>query len=205
MTAENVLANVLLEIRLDNTSAQLTSNAYEIRQIRAFMNAAGKDVSRRAEWYRLVKEWTVAGNVSEASLPGDFQMLTEQNAVRLNKTGSHQVRPAAGPEVWELLSARPSTQPYYHVHAGTILFAPALDADGAKVRYVSRHWVEDSQEITQNGDTLLVPERLIEKGTIWRWKRQKGLPYDDVLAEFEADLIGEIKADRGQGSGGNQG
>jgi hypothetical protein len=85
------------------------------------------------------------------------------------------------------------------LHAGKILFSPALDADGAKVRYVSKHWVEGKEEITQNGDNLLVPERLIEKGAIWRWKRQKGLPYDDMLAEFEADLIGEIKADRKQG------
>lgn len=199
MTAESVLTNVLLEIGLDNTSAQLTSNDYETRQIKAFMNATGEDVSRRAEWYRLVKELTVAGSVSEADLPGDFQMLTEQNAVRLNKTGFHQVRPAAGPGVWALLSARPSTQPYYHLHAGKILFSPALDTDGAKVRYVSKHWVEGKEEITQNGDNLLVPERLIEKGAIWRWKRQKGLPYDDMLAEFEADLIGEIKADRKQG------
>jgi len=199
MTAESVLTNVLLEIGLDNASAQLTSNDYEIRQIKAFMNAAGKDVSRRAEWYHLVKELTVAGSVGDVDLPDDFQMLTEQNAVRLNKTGFHQVRPAAGPEVWGLLSARPSTQPYYHLHAGKILFSPALDTDGAKVRYVSRHWVEGKEEITQNGDNLLVPERLIEKGAIWRWKRQKGLPYDDMLAEFEADLIGEIKADRKQG------
>ena len=199
MTAEAVLTNILLEVGLDNTSAQLSGSDYEIRQIKAFMNAAGKDVSRRAEWYHLVKELTVAGGVSEADLPDDFQTLTEQNAVRLNKSGFHQVRPAANPEVWGLLSARPSTQPYYHLHAGKILFSPALDADGAKVRYVSKNWVEGKAEIEQNGDNLLIPERLVEKGAIWRWKRQKGLPYDDILAEFEADLIGEINADRRQG------
>ncbi|CCN84546.1 putative Exodeoxyribonuclease V beta chain [Vibrio nigripulchritudo SFn27] len=197
MTAETVLTNVLLEIGLDNPSAQLTSHEYEIRQIKTFMNAAGSEIARRAEWYHLVKEQVVSGGVSEAILPDDFQMLTEQNAVRLNKAGFHPVRLTSSPEVWALLSERPSAQPYCHLHAGKILFSPELETEGATVRYVSKHWVEGKAEVTQNGDKLLVPERLIEKGTIWRWKRQKGLPYDDLLAEFEADFVTEIQADRG--------
>lgn len=51
--------------------------------------------------------------------------------------------------------------------------------------------------MTADDDTTLFPERLLVKGVIWRWKRQKGLPYEDNLAEFEADLVQEINADRG--------
>ena len=89
MTAESVLNNVLLEIGLDNTSAQLTSNDYDLRQIRTFMNAAGKDIARRAEWSRLFKTIEIEGNVSEADLPDDFHQMTEKGAVHLNLSLIH--------------------------------------------------------------------------------------------------------------------
>jgi hypothetical protein len=198
MTAETVLQNVLLEIGLDIPDAQISSDRYDLRQIRAFMNATGNDIARRAEWSRLYVDWTVAGNIAAVDLPNDFFEMSEQGAVRLNGAGYTPIRSVVAPEQWEFLTARPSTQPYYHLRGGQLLFAPVLPPEGAKVRYVSKNWVEGRAQIEQNGDNIRVPERLIEKGTVWRWKRQKGLPYDDVLAEFEADLIAEIKADRGE-------
>ena len=197
MTVESVLNNVLPELGVDRTGAQISAGDYEMRQIRALMNAAGRDIARRAEWSGLVRYWTVAGGVDEADLPVDFHRMAERGAVRLNKTGFHPVRAVVAPEQWEFLAARNSSQPYYHLAEGKLRFSPALDSDGARVRYLSSHWVDGRDAITQNGDNLLVPEMLVERGTIWRWKRQKGLAFDDLLAEFEADLIAEIKADRG--------
>lgn len=197
MTAETILNSVLLEIGLDYTNPQLSSSDFTLRQIRQFMNAAGKDIAGRAEWSRLYKSETVPGGVDSHPLPSDFKEMAEAGAVRLNKAGFSPVLPVAAPEMWVLLKQRPSSQPYYHLTDGTVAFSPVLDADGAVFRYVSRNWVEGKAEIAQNGDNLLIPERLVEKGTIWRWRRQKGLPFDDLLAEFEADLIAEIKADRG--------
>lgn len=57
--------------------------------------------------------------------------------------------------------------------------------------------VISSKALTADDDRTLFPERLLAKGILWRWKRQKGLPFDDSLAEFEADLLQEINADRG--------
>jgi len=198
MTAETVLENVLLEIGLDRSAPQLTAGDYETRQIKAFMNATGKDVAHRAEWSRMFGDLTVPGGVDNAVLPDDFHQMAEQGAVRLNKSGFHPVRAVTAPEQWAFLTARPSAQPYFHLAGGKVLFSPILDADGALVRYVSKHWVEGKEAITENGDTLLIPERLVEKGTIWRWRRQKGLPFDDMMAEHEADILAEIDADRGR-------
>ena len=39
-----------------------------------------------------------------------------------------------------------------------------------------------------NEDTPLVPSELFELGLIYRWKRQKGLPYSDFENEYEASL-----------------
>jgi hypothetical protein len=80
--------------------------------------------------------------------------------------------------------------------------SPAASAVGATIDYLSKNWVlgdpyEERDVFRADDDTTLFPERLLAKGLIWRWKRQKGLPFEDNLAEFEADLLQEINADRG--------
>lgn len=197
MTVETVLENVLIEIGLDIPGAQISSNDFQIRQIKAHMNAAGKDIARRGEWSRLYASLAVAGGSSSVALPADFYQMAETGSVTTNDAAKTHIRACVAPEQWAFLQNRPSTQPFYHLTQGQIHFSPAIPAEGAIIRYVSRHWVGSAKVVAQNGDELKIPESLVEKGTIWRWKRQKGLPYDDILAEFEADIIAEIKADRG--------
>ncbi len=99
--------------------------------------------------------------------------------------------------MWAFLSRAPSTASYYHLRGGNILFSPALTAL-ATVTYLSKNWVAGGKsKITDDGDNLLIPERLVARAGIWRWNRLKGFAYDDMLAEFEADLETYIKADRG--------
>lgn len=198
MTVETVLQNVLLEIGLDVPNPQVSGDSYEMRQVRKFINDAGKDIARRTEWSLMKKDWLIAGNVLAADLPPDFQEMVETGAARINREGYHPIRAVVDEELWGLMAVRPSSQPHYHLSGGRLLFSPTLPPEGAVVRYISSNWVEGRDHVSQNGDNLLIPERLVEKGAIWRWKRQKGLPFDDVLAEFEADLIADIKADRGE-------
>ena len=198
MSAENILERILLEIGLDKSTPQLSNDDYETKQILNFMNAAGDDIARRTEWSRLYKQWNVTGGVAEIILPDDFLKMAQSGAVRANKARYIPIRPISSPQQWQMISNRPSAQGFYHLSEGKIMFSPTLDQDGAVVRYISTNWVMGKNEITQNGDEVLVPERLIVKGAVWRWKRQKGLQFEDGLAEFEADLVIEIKADRGE-------
>lgn len=83
-----------------------------------------------------------------------------------------------------------------------LLLSPASAGPGTIIDYVSKNWVlgdpfEQRDTLKADDDRPLFAERLLAKGILWRWKRQKGLAYDDSLAEFEADLIQEINADRG--------
>ncbi|MQX58538.1 hypothetical protein GHK61_19435, partial [Sinorhizobium meliloti] len=105
---------------------------------------------------------------------------------------------------WAVIVGIPSAQPYFFVKGGQVLISPASAAAGAVIDYVSKNWVMHDPDGPQatfsaDDDTTLFPERLLVKGIIWRWKRQKGLSYEDNLAEFEADLAQEINADRGAG------
>lgn len=198
MSAGDVLQSILLQIGLDNTTAELSGSDYEIRQIKEFMNDAGREISSRVEWADLYATLTVGGGVSEYTLPDDFQEMAEGGAVRLNKSGFYPVRAVVSPEQWAMLSVSPSSQNYYHLAQGKVLFSPTLDVDGAIVTYVSKNWVADNKDaITENADVILIPESLLMRNTVMRWKRQKGLPFDDILAEYNADLETYVRANRG--------
>lgn len=200
MTAETILTDVMYEVGYPVSSPNIAASDLETSQLRVLMNQAGEDISRRAEWSKLYKTDTTAGSVSSHDLPSDFQEMGEKGAVYLNKTGLNPVRPVIDPTLWALAEQRNSAQPYYMIRDGAVKFAPALDSDGAKITYVSKNWVVgDKSAITQNSDTFHIPERLIRGLTVALWRREKGKPYDDHLAEFEANLAADIKADRGQG------
>jgi hypothetical protein len=199
MSAETILQSVLLEIGLEKTGPQIGSNDFDIAQIREYLNQAGEDISKRAEWQGLYKTETVAGGVSSHDLPADFQEMGERGAVYLNKAGFAPVRVVIDPTSWAFISRRSSAQPYCHLSGGKLHFTPALDADGAAFTYVSKNWVvSGASVVSQNADTFHIPERLLKSGILWRWFRDKGMPFEDHLNEFEADLVQEIKANRGQ-------
>jgi hypothetical protein len=203
MTIGTILPGILAECGIDNVTPVVNDTSFEMRQILALMNAAGADINTRAEWTGTVAETSTTDisfppvGVPYVDLPADFQELAETGAVMLGGYDYKPVRPVVSPEMWQLLEKIPSTQPYYHLKNGRIYFLPRIDTNGVTIRYVSKNWLVGKALITSNDDVTVFPERLLTRATIWRWKRQKGLAYDDVLAEFEADLQTAINADRG--------
>lgn len=198
MTISNILPQILIECGIDILSPQINASDYQMRQISEIMNAAGRDIATRVEWAGTSKTLSVDAGATEVELPADFQEMAEGGAVVLSGADYAPVRPVLSPSMWQMLSASASSQPYYHIDGGFVRFSPAIPAGGASIRYVSSNWVADNKStITTNLDTPVFPETLLARGTIYRWKRQKGLPYDDLMAEFEADLDAAIKADRG--------
>jgi hypothetical protein len=94
-----------------------------------------------------------------------------------------------------------TTKLYYAMTGGVLAFSRALAGETVEARYVSRNWLANGvtrrERIGADADVALFPERLLTKGVIWRWRKEKGQQYQDHLAEFEADLAAEVAADRG--------
>lgn len=51
---------------------------------------------------------------------------------------------------------------------------------------------------TAETDVLLLPRRLVEAGTVWRYRERRGLPYEDKYSEYEALLARTISDQRGR-------
>ena len=196
MSIADIFPDILSECGVDNPAPSVTDDDFETRQFLALMNAAGNDISTRTEWSRAMR--TAEITADGADLPDDYQKLEGAGAVSISGSAYSPARPITDPITWQFMQKNVSAQNYYHMRNAKIYFLPVLDGT-ASLRYISKNWVNDgdADEITQNTDTLVFPERLLTRGTIWRWRRQKGLPYEDLMAEFEADLEAAVKADRG--------
>ncbi|MEM6602514.1 MAG: hypothetical protein AAF621_00535 [Pseudomonadota bacterium] len=205
MSAIDVLNSVLNEIGITKSAPELsTTSDLDVIEIRNFMNLAGQEIARRADFAELYVDVGTGGNISSYDLPQSFSRLPSMGGtVKLNKQGVFTpVIPVVEDASWQLVAARASSHLYhYHLLNKKILFSPVLDSDGALVRYISKYWVNDpasgADVIGDNGDILLVPENLVQKGTVWRWRRRKGMSFEDHLAEFEADIETELASNRG--------
>lgn len=185
---------------LPRFTALMSNNEPTALDIRAAIRMAGEEIARRAEWQAMYKTATVAVATSSTALPADFHRFIQGNAVALTATPFTPIPYIKSADVWSELNASPSSQPYFAVKNGEIKFLPALTGE-ARIRYISKNWLMGSSgeldEAVSDEDTPLFSDQLLGLGTLWRYKRAKGLTYQDWADEFEARLAIEIAADRG--------
>lgn len=198
MSGESILNKILCTLNLSKSNPQISGIDSDIMQLKCFINQAGVEACSRARWQKLLKKAVTGGNITQFVLPNDYQQMPEVSSVFLNKPTYNAVRQVNETVLWGFLRANPSNIPYYYIADNKIEFSPQIDGDGVVIDYYSKNWVVgDKVEITQNSEESLIPDVVIEKGAIWRWKREKGLPYSDEMAEFEAVLASENGASRG--------
>ena len=76
--------------------------------------------------------------------------------------------------------------------------APGTGSE-VKLAYISKNWMATSggtfgSVLANLDDVLLLPNRVVEVGTVWRFRERRGLPYEDKYAEYEA-LIARLSND----------
>ncbi|MDX0651744.1 hypothetical protein GOD34_13250 [Sinorhizobium medicae] len=195
LSAINQACDVVALSQFENVYGSSEPNA---QTMVALAQEAGDEIARRVDWQKLLKSLTVTS--SPENFPSNFQRLVPGGAVRTS--AGVFVRPVSNSGQWAVIVGVPSTTAYFFMKGGQFLFSPASAAVSAVIDYVSKNWIlndpaGEASTWAADDDTTLFPERLLVKGIIWRWKRQKGLAFEDNLAEFEADLEQEINADRG--------
>lgn len=196
LSAINGVCDVVSLDRFDTVFGNANPNAQTMIE---FTQEAGEEIGRRGDWNRMLKTATVDG--SPYPLPEDFQRLVNGGGIAL--VGGDFARPVMNAGEWSVIKTVPSSRTFFYMRDGRVEFSPVASNEGAVMNYVSKNWLLDGNDeratITSDDNKTLIPERLLTKGVIWRWRRQKGLSYEDQLAEFEADLAMELAADRGAG------
>lgn len=195
LTAINEVCDV---VSLDRFVSVYGSNNQAAQTMLELAKLAGQEIAERFAWKALQRSDTAAA--SPHPFPVDYDRLIEGGAV-FTAAGDF-ARPVKSPSQWAVVLQVPSAQPYYYLSTAGIAFSPAGAAVGALITYISKNWIlgntgTEKADWTADDDAVVFPERLLVLSLIWRWKRQKGMNYDDPLAEFEAALAADTEEDRG--------
>ncbi len=187
--------------------SSITATDVTTRQLLALLQEEGDELSRRHDWRALIVPAQVVGDGASTSfdLPADFQRLATGPALWRDQT---LIEPLTGPlnsAEWIAYtnSISAGVQKVYRLIGGTLDIYPALGADEVvRLEYFSSHWVISADTLTrrlgiaQDDDFPAMPERLLKLGLRWRWRMQKGLPYEAQQLVYQSAVEQEAFADR---------
>ncbi|WP_226552976.1 phage adaptor protein [Celeribacter naphthalenivorans] len=190
-----------------------TQTHVEIRD--DFLVEAVDEITKRVDWPAPVSaSTTITGDGSaEYDLPADFRRLQFGDAAVYETTSTRRFGvnvPSDGAWTHLLTTGTGGGNRFFRIKGYdgnfSIEFYPVL-ASGVEVtiNYVSTLWMANAAgtaggTFSSETDVLLFPRRLIELGTIKRFREQKGLEPGPEGQEFEAWLLSEEKRLRSRGA-----
>lgn len=206
-TVVDVLNRIARHCSIRSPSSWVTATEDEHVEIRDdFMRETVDDLLDRVDWPQPVgAQTTITGTgVATYALPADFRRLQRNPFsvydVQLDAPGI----PVTTDGDWvELLDSGIAGADRFYRMTGyegafSIEFEGAPDSD-IILSYVTINWMATAggtvgSAFTTEDDVLILPARLVEVGTIWRWRERKGLPFQDKYTEFNM-LLGRYLND----------
>jgi hypothetical protein len=164
-------------------------------EAREFADEAGRELARRVDWSALASTTSFVGRGSDFAflLPEDFDRFQRGATITF---GSNIVRPLTRAE-WNTLTMFQGQPRYFLLENRNVRFWPFVpNGTGAVGRYQSKNWVTSGSVLNASrfdrfmadSNETLLDENILTMGLIVRWRRQKGMPFDDFEAEYEAAL-----------------
>lgn len=183
------ICNRLAEnVGLAETTEVISSTRRDWAEAVVLSNMVGDELARRVDFgaLRVSAALTGDGTNKTFDLGDDFSRIIPGIGVTY---GGGIIRPLTNAE-WASLEPVAGAPRYMLLEGRNLTLWPYLE-DGAVVsaRYQSKNWCSNNgREWAADTDTSLISEELMLKGLIVRWRRQKGMAYEDYEAEYEADL-----------------
>lgn len=215
MSLLSIAQTVCKRIGLTSHNAVATSSDAQVVQLMALINeegrklSTGESVARPVNWTAMQAEatWTATATEDQGAIatiaPGLKFII---NGTIFNRTLRRPVPGPLGPQSWQLLKAANVTGPYpqWRVRGGRLIMTPVPNAgDSMYFEYQSKYWAQDSSAVSIAGfsaddDVAVLDEELLIQGTVWRWKKAKGLDYEQDFAEYKASVLNAISQDFGK-------
>ena len=195
LNAQAIFVRVLSEIEMELHSVTRVENTgYQVSQVRNLINVAGKDLAARAAWPGLMKNLSMTlRQAKRADTPSDFGRFLDGAVLRLEDADKIRILPALSANQYRLVESDENRDRcFYYVDDLTLRFSKTLSGSLSGA-YITKLWVNrsrgaDSDEIAEQADRVRVPDHLIVMGAVWRWRRQKGLPYESMEADYDVAI-----------------
>jgi hypothetical protein len=202
-TVADVMDKAARECRITPPSSWVAATSLSYLDLKDHLQDTVDELLERVDWPDpIAKDTTIAGDgTADYDLPSDFKRLTRDPLTVYETTTTRRAGiPVKTNGEWTYLNDIGSAggNRYFRTSGNeedgfAIEFYPTpAVGDSITVSYISRNWLSVSgtagAEWSDNSATLLLPERLIRMGVVWRFRRGKGMPYADRMAEYEAVL-----------------
>ncbi len=183
-----------------------TSGDEQLLQIMGLLNELIDDL-QRFTWTSLQYEatWTSAASGDQGAITtlapnGFFKILNE---TIFDRTDGRELYGPRSASTWQSMKASNVTGPFYsyRIRGGHLITIPDMPAGhDMAFEYVSNHFVQAADlstkgYFTADSDTFLLPDVLLLLGLRWRWKAEKGLPYQEEQRIYETRLAEEAGGD----------
>lgn len=187
------------ELGIQRPSAVIGSSDAQVQQILALLTREGRELAARdgpaGGWPQLVKEHTITlvSGTPAYAFPSDIQYFI--NTTAWDRTQKWPLQGPVSPQVWQVLksgtvgSVGPRSR--FRLKDGQIYIDPTPSASGTLViEYYSNAWCESSAGVAQSAwaadnDRPRLPDDCFILGLIWRWRRAKGLDYQEEFNAYE--------------------
>lgn len=202
-----------LGIATPNTATGSTD--LQIQQLLAFVNQEGQELAARYDWQALTYPVTFSAVAVEAQ--GNIEDLIEDNIGALsfrkvindamwNLTTRTRITGPLNSVQWNLATASSTAVgPWseYRIRLNNLYLYPAPSAnDQIRFEFITDDWVisgsGDARKsaFTADDDLCLLNARLVELGTMWRWKSAKGLEYSQDFQNYENAVLDAMAGDK---------
>lgn len=141
---------------------------------------------------------TINADGSETfSLPADYLRMQRGQLALYDQQQDRPGVPISDDGVWTYtvdLGAAGTTQFYRTRGYQGAYEIDVYDAPGTgtelTVHYIANAWMAGAggtvgNAFTAENDVLILPRRVVETGTVWRFRERRGLPYQDKYNEYE--------------------
>ncbi len=210
----DILDRAARQCSVTSPSSWISATTATVLELRDdFLLETVDELQKRVDWSSPIgKQTTIPGDGSENyALPADFVRLTNDDLAIYETTTTRRAGvPVDSDGAWTHLAeiGTAGGSRYYRIkgYEGNFtidFYKNPTSSDSITVSYVSNVWMITSGAVegsafTAATDIALYPRRILELGIVWRFRKRKGLPYQDVLAEYEAWIATTVNRMRGR-------
>ena len=201
MTLLTICQDAANEIGVPSPSTVIGSTDTTNIQLLAAANREGKNLVAGYDWQTLIKEEAHTTLAAESqgtmtAIASDF--LRFSNDTMWNRTTDRKYYGPLNNSQWQRLKASVSSgvTNYFRIRGNSLLFHPAPPAgENVYFEYIGKNWVDTNGDGSANAtsyaadsNTTVLDEDLITLGVVWRFLKQKGLPYNNQFVEYKLKL-----------------
>ena len=202
MTLLTICQDAANEIGVPSPSAVIGSTDTTVIQLLAAANREGKNLVSGYDWEILVKEENHTAIAAESqgamtTIAADFERFS--NNTMWNRTTDRKFYGPLNNSEWQRLkgSVQSGITNYFRIRGGLLLINPVPTVGNSIVfEYISKYWVDttgdgaaNAEKFAADANTTTLDEDIITLGVIWRFLKQKGLPYDNQLQEYQLKIF----------------